>query len=197
MMISSDSNGDVDEEEDYDGENEYHRVFDYCFSDLPKITLKRLALNTRRFLRDYNVQDIFGQKRLQIWWGWLVVMMEYIDSYCTNACREVLGKKMVVEWLLNVLSRPLILESTIGGSTMLGNGQRFCLPVASICQVMLSHNGSEHVLSSCGEENGAKEHLGLGHCFDKAIVHDDKSLGRRNGRMRLSGFHGILHGINN
>ncbi|KAG5528192.1 hypothetical protein RHGRI_028958 [Rhododendron griersonianum] len=69
----------------------------------------------------------------------------------------------------------------------------FCLLVASICQVMLSPNGSEHVLSSCGAQNDAKEHLELGHCIDEPIVHDDKSLGRRNGRMRFSDFHGILH----
>ncbi|KAI8570463.1 hypothetical protein RHMOL_Rhmol01G0035800 [Rhododendron molle] len=60
----------------------------------------------------------------------------------------------------------------------------FCLPVASICQVMLSFNGSEHVLSSWGAQNDAKEHLELGHCGDEPIVHDCKSLDRRSGRMR-------------
>ncbi|XP_058217997.1 uncharacterized protein LOC131329002 isoform X2 [Rhododendron vialii] len=68
----------------------------------------------------------------------------------------------------------------------------FCLRVASICQVMPSPNGSEHVLSSCGEENYAKEHLERGHCIDEANVHDDNSLDRRNGRMRFSEFHGFL-----
>ncbi|KAI8570461.1 hypothetical protein RHMOL_Rhmol01G0035800 [Rhododendron molle] len=57
---------------------------------------------------------------------------------------------------------------------------------------MLSPNGSEHVLSSCGEENGAKEHLELGHCIDEANMHDDNSLDRRNGRMRFSDFHRFL-----
>ncbi|KAG5564181.1 hypothetical protein RHGRI_000391 [Rhododendron griersonianum] len=37
-MNSSANNGDRDEEDDDDGENKYyHRVFDYCFSDLPKV----------------------------------------------------------------------------------------------------------------------------------------------------------------
>ncbi|XP_058217998.1 uncharacterized protein LOC131329002 isoform X3 [Rhododendron vialii] len=57
---------------------------------------------------------------------------------------------------------------------------------------MPSPNGSEHVLSSCGEENYAKEHLERGHCIDEANVHDDNSLDRRNGRMRFSEFHGFL-----
>ncbi|KAG5545371.1 hypothetical protein RHGRI_017746 [Rhododendron griersonianum] len=68
----------------------------------------------------------------------------------------------------------------------------FCLRVVSICQVMPSPNGSGHVLSSCGEENDAKEHLERGHCIDEANVHDDNSLDRRNGRMRFSDFHGFL-----
>ncbi|KAI8534635.1 hypothetical protein RHMOL_Rhmol10G0105600 [Rhododendron molle] len=58
---------------------------------------------------------------------------------------------------------------------------------------MPSPNGSEHVLSSCGAQYDAKEHQELGHCIDEPIVHDDKSLDRRNGRMRFSDFHGILH----
>ncbi|KAF7141380.1 hypothetical protein RHSIM_Rhsim06G0147400 [Rhododendron simsii] len=57
---------------------------------------------------------------------------------------------------------------------------------------MPSPNGSEHVLSSSGEENDAKEHLERGHCINKASVHDDNSLDRRNGRMRFSDFHGFL-----
>ncbi|KAF7152493.1 hypothetical protein RHSIM_Rhsim01G0038000 [Rhododendron simsii] len=111
-MNSSDNNGDGDEEDDNDSENKYHRVFDYCFGDLPKILLDSLS---------------------------------------------------------------------------------FCLPVMSICQVKLSLNGSDHVLSSCGAQNAAKELLDLGHCIDEPIVHDDKSLGRRSGRMSFSDFHGILH----
>ncbi|KAG5564173.1 hypothetical protein RHGRI_000384 [Rhododendron griersonianum] len=62
----------------------------------------------------------------------------------------------------------------------------------SSCREYLSPNGSELVLSSCGEENGAKEHLELGQCIDEANMHDDNSLDRRNGRMRFSDFHGFL-----
>ncbi|KAF7130293.1 hypothetical protein RHSIM_Rhsim10G0082600 [Rhododendron simsii] len=49
MVISSDNNGDGDEVEDDDSENEYHRVFDYCFSDLPK---ELLALSWNGFPLD-------------------------------------------------------------------------------------------------------------------------------------------------
>ncbi|KAF7130501.1 hypothetical protein RHSIM_Rhsim10G0082800 [Rhododendron simsii] len=124
--IYEDNNGDRDEDDD--SKNKYYRVFDYCFSDLPKIFM------------DVTIFFIFG-------------------------------------------------GLIIGNAAIYG----FCLPVMSICQVRLSPNGSEHVLSSCGAQNAAKEHLKLGHCIDEPIVHDDKSLGRRSGRMSFSDFHGILH----
>lgn len=53
-----------------------------------------------------------------------MAMMEYLVDAHLHKCKdvgEVLGKKMVAEWLLNVLSRSLIMEATIGGSFVLGH----------------------------------------------------------------------------
>ncbi|KAG5564175.1 hypothetical protein RHGRI_000385 [Rhododendron griersonianum] len=96
-MNSSDNNGDRDEEDDDDdsGNNYYHRVFDYCFSELPKIR-----------------------------WGWLVVMMEYIDAYCTNASMlrglgETNGCRMATQCSISTFDH----GGDHRGSTVLGNGQ--------------------------------------------------------------------------
>ncbi|KAG5564179.1 hypothetical protein RHGRI_000389 [Rhododendron griersonianum] len=171
-MISSDNNGDGDGEEDDDSENKYHRVFDYCFSDLPKVCVfLHLRFN---FSICVSVCVYFYSKSISRESGDVASLCLALNcAYDFHPFSDIFS---------SIFLCCLDLYSVAG----------FSLRVASICQVMLSPNGSEHVLSSCGEENGAKEHLELGHCIDEANMHDDNSLDRRNGRMRFSDFHGFL-----
>ncbi|KAG5564177.1 hypothetical protein RHGRI_000387 [Rhododendron griersonianum] len=129
---------------------------------------------------------------------------------------------MVVEWLLNVLSRPLIMEATIEDQLFwkMGNVSGFkytekmiiceevyCIMyVEIVCdwfnffRLKIQHTTVDDQLSSAelpSCPSSLASAMASVFVWRVFVKHDDKSLGRRNGRMRFSDFHGILHELYN